>query len=116
YVPCDNEKLVALMRPLISRDAAIELVEKNIEPAHWDKDNRVRAKKFREMIESSDLEKIISVIKAVYENSKERESLGKKSFILDTGIMQKAEKRLYSELSRALGITEDEASSLFLNL
>jgi len=115
YVPCDNADLVSLMRPVIDKKSAEKLIKnaKNIAPVSWENDNRVRAKKFREIIESADHEKLIALIKAIYLNAKERESHGKKSFLLDGTLIEKAENLLYSELSVALGVEKSEILPLF---
>lgn len=114
FVPVDNEKLVSSMRPLLTRDEAMDMISriKNIPEAEWKADNRIRSEKFRQVIESGDREGMISVIKAVYENGIKRQEEGKKNFLADENIMRKAEKVIYSELSTVLEIPEGEVASL----
>ena len=113
FVPVDNDKLVASMRPLLTKKEAMEMISriKSIPEAEWKKDNRIRSENFRHIIESGDREGMISVIKAVYENGVKRHGEGKKNYLADENIMRKAEKVIYSELSIVLGIPENEVAN-----
>ena len=113
YVPVDNERLVAAMRPLISADEAHSLCEKikELPLLEISKDNRARTEKFRAVIESGDREAMLSMIKTVRAMAREREAVGKKGYISDTNMQNKAAKILYSELSYVLGVPESEMSA-----
>ena len=113
FVPVDNDRLVSSMRPLLTKEEAMDMISriKSIPEAEWKKDNRVRSEKFRHVIETGDREGMISVIKAVYENGVKRHEEGKKNYLADESIMRKAEKVIYSELSIVLGIPENEVAN-----
>ena len=115
FVPLDNERLVASIRPLISKIEAQELLEeiKDLAEVDWHRDNRVRTERFREIIESCDRRMILSMIKTVISKAHEREAEGKKGFISDTNMMNKAKKMLYSELAYVLELPYSEAAEHF---
>ena len=112
FVPVDNERLVSSMRPLLTKEEAMDMIHriKSIPEAEWQSDNRSRSESFRAIIESGDREGMIAVIKAVYENGLKRQEEGKKNFLADESLMKKAERVLYSELALVLEIPEDEVS------
>ena len=113
FVPVDNKKLVSSMRPLLTKEEAMDMIRriKTIPEAEWKSDNRIRSEKFREVIESGDRDGMIAIIKAVYENGLKRQEEGKKNYLADENIMKKAEKVIYSELSMVLGIPENEVAN-----
>lgn len=116
FVPTDNEKLVSTMRPLLTKEEAMDMIKriKTIPEAEWKNDNRIRSEKFRKVIESGDRDSVIAVIKAVYENGIKRQEEGKKNYLADENIMRKAEKVIYSELSIVLGIPENEVADFIV--
>ncbi len=113
YVPTDSETLVSAMRKPLSRKEAKALIAdiKNIPEAEWHKDSRKRSAEYRTLMESGNPRDIISVIKALYKSAKSRLDEGKKVYMTDENSMRKAEKLLYSELSLALNIPEDDIPS-----
>ena len=101
FVPTDNERLVSAMRPLLTRDEALELIRLSANPPaiQWVESNRARAEYFKKLMESGDRLQMFSMIAAIDESGKRRESEGKKNFLTDETARQKAEKLLFSELS-----------------
>ena len=116
YVPTDNERLVGAMRPLLSRERAQEILDgaSEVDALDWCPDNRVRTEKFRKIMESGDHRELIAMIKAINNMAKSRAEIGKKNYLSDDHVMQKAQKLLYSELSLVLGITADELTELIM--
>ena len=112
FVPIDNQKLVSAMRPILTKNEAMDMIRRirTIPEAEWKNDNRVRSEKFRSIIESGDRDGMISVIKAVYENRLKRQEVGKKNYLADESLLKKAEKVLYAELSLVLEIPESEVA------
>lgn len=117
YVPTDNEALISTLRYPISYDDATRLIEEieSVPEAEWQKDSRGRINHFKSIISEGDHRGIISVIKSIWKNGERRRAEGKKSYLMDETTLQKAERILYSELSIALGIPEDEVLSHILN-
>lgn len=110
FVPADNERLVSAMRPLLTREEAMDLIHsaKDAPAIDWIKENRARSEAFKRIMESGDRAKMISMIRAIDESGARREAEGKKNFISDENARAKAEKLLFSELSVVLGIAEEE--------
>ena len=108
FVPVDNEKLVAKMRPLLTREEVMEIIGSldSIPVADWIGDNRARSESFKCTIEEGDRVKMISMIKLINETAKRRAEEGKKNYLADENAMQRAEKLLYSEFATVLGIEE----------
>ena len=118
FIPVDNEKLTALMYPVISKNEAEALLSRvsSIQCLEWHHDNRIRAEKFREIIESGNREEIIALIKTVHEKSRLNKKEGKKNSLSDEKALKKAENLLYSELAEVLGITEAEAADALMRI
>lgn len=110
FVPVDNEKLVSQMRKLLTKDEILQVLHsaKDAPDCEWAKDSRSRAECFRQIMESGDRLKIISMIRTIYNAGIRREDEGKKNFLSDENAMHKAEKLLYSEFSLVLGIPEED--------
>jgi CarD family transcriptional regulator len=117
FVPCDSERLVSAMRPLLTRDEAIDLIRRidSLPDIEWIESNRARAEHFKKLMESADREAMFSMIRAIDENAKRREAEGKKNFLTDETARQKAERLLYSELSLVLEIPTEEIPSFIKN-
>ena len=106
FVPLDNDKLIASMRPLMTREGIDALIKDvvNIPECDWVPDSRRRADYFKSIIDSADQRAIIGLIKTVYKTGERRIAEGKKNYLADEGALHKAEHILYSELSVVLGI------------
>ncbi len=114
FVPVDNKKLVASMRPLLTRSEIEQLLakakENKLSDLEWHQDNRLRSEQFRKIIESGDREGILSLIRTVYENGVKRHQEGKKNYLTDENLMRKAERLLSQEFSEVLGISEEDVA------
>ena len=113
YVPCDNEKLVSAMRPLLTEDEARDFIEGRVElpEIEWVSENRARGERFKAIVESGDRAAMLAMIKAVHLSGLVREREGKKNYLTDEGLKQKAERILSTELSLVLGVDESELPS-----
>ncbi len=111
YIPVDTE---VFMRPVISREEAEDLLRK-IPDIEEDQDMTVNQKSleesYKESFRSHNCEDLVKVIKTAYTRRKYLEHSGKKSGKTDLQYMKRAKKLLNEELSTALGITVDEAST-----
>ena len=111
FVPTDNERLVSLMRPLLSGEEIISLIRSAADtpPIEWVAENRARQEYFKRIIESGDRRQMIAMISAIDESGRRRQAEGKKNFITDENARAKALKLLYSEVSVVFGIPEEDA-------
>lgn len=117
FVPCDSERLLSVMRHLLTREEALELIGRidKLPDIEWVESNRARADHFKKLMESADREAMFSMIRAIDENAKRREAEGKKNFLTDETARQKAERLLHSELALVLDIPIEEVPSFIKN-
>lgn len=113
FVPVDNEQLVSMMRPLLTREEIIEQIKKaqTLPECEWNNDNRRRADAFKRILESGDRAAILAMMRTIYNAGKRREMEGKKNFLADETVLKKAEKIIASEISVVVGINEEDAFS-----
>ena len=71
-------------------------------------DKNERAERFGSILKSCDLEGIVSIIKAVYEEREHRADSGKRLFAADEKAFTAAEHILHGEFAFVLGIKENE--------
>ena len=104
------------MRKIISKGYMTSLINDmtNMETL-WIDDEKTRNKQFKTMLKSGECEELITLIRSIYLNKKERKSFGKKSFKTDDEIMQTAEKLLNEEFGVILGIPPEEVPNYIKN-
>ena len=114
FVPTDNERLTSLMHPILTRSEADSLLSSPIDTAQieWSDNSRARTEYFKRIIESGDRSKIFAMIRAIYESGLRREESGKKNYLSDETVSQRAQKLISTELSLVLGISEEESAQL----
>ena len=108
YTPVDTE---VFMRPVISREEAIELIATipGIEAeAYENKNLRFSNEQYEESFQSHDCADLLRVIKAVYIKRCSANERGRKLGQIDERYMKRAEDRLHEEFAVALGIPKDE--------
>ncbi|MBO7196418.1 MAG: hypothetical protein J6V80_03700 [Clostridia bacterium] len=112
FVPTDNERLVATMRPLLTKDEIVALYNGStaLPEIEWVTENRARQEYFKRLMESGDRGAMLSMIRAIDESAARREAEGKKNFLTDENAKAKAIKLLHSEIAVVLDIPEDEVS------
>jgi RNA polymerase-interacting CarD/CdnL/TRCF family regulator len=109
FVPVDNDKLTSTMRPLVSEEQILRIIDSipEIDEAEWINDNRTRAESFKQTVECGTHAEIIAMIKAIFKTGMRRIEEGKKNYLADEAALKKAEHVLYSEFSAVLGIDEE---------
>ena len=109
YVPTDNDALLVKIKRILSAEEIYALV-KNIplKETIWIEDDKERKQKYREIIDASDREEIIKVIKTLFERKKELEAVGRKLHASDVAILDKAEKVIYEEFALVLDIKKED--------
>lgn len=107
YVPVD--KADTGLRKVVTEEEAWKIIEQipNVEEA-WISDDKQREQKYKEAIQSCDLQKLISIIKNMYHRKERRTALGKKNTSIDEHFFKLAENNLYTELAFAIGREKDE--------
>ena len=107
-VPVDTG---VFMRPVISKEQAIQLVEKIPEIQKEDctiHDQRMLAEHYRTFFESHECEDLVQLMKTVYAKNQSLKAMGRKPGKTDLQYMKRAEDLLYGELAVALEIAIDQ--------
>ena len=94
YVPTSRND--GSMRPVITEKEAQELIQ--MIPAinePWINNERDRERNYKEAIKSNNPQKLIGIIKLIYQRKKMRQEQGKKTTIIDNQYFDKAENLLY---------------------
>ena len=114
FLPVDNvgDKL----RNVITEKDALKLIENipQIEPVEIPFEKQ-RDKVYKDALLSSNPEKLVAVIKAIYERNEKRQSEGKKNGAVDEHFFKAAEERLYGELAFALKKNKDEMKKFIID-
>ncbi|MBR1797877.1 MAG: hypothetical protein IJ757_07715 [Clostridiales bacterium] len=109
YVPYNNEKLTAKIKPVISKDEALDLIhgidESSIE---WIEDRNARKELFNGLVSSGDRKNIVDVISAITARRRMLAEEGKTLNQQDEKILTDAEKRMNAEFAVALGMDPKE--------
>ncbi len=107
YVPVDHEEL---MRPVMDRTEAIELIERydDIETDDFtDSNSRTVEDHFKKLLRRCDCATAIRVVKTMRARINEQESRKHLPSSMYTRLLDRAEHQAASELSAALGIPEN---------
>lgn len=115
YVPVGNERSCEKMRPVLTKEEVIELIESMPElDTMWINNDRDRQKEFKDIILFGDSRDLIKLIRSIYFHKKQQVKMGKKLHIADERVFKNAEKILYEEIGYVFGIDPSEALDLIL--
>lgn len=103
-VPVDNK----FIRPIISKEEAINFIAKIPDINPIDMDNKYIESDYKELINSGSHEDLIRIIKTTYLRNDARIIKGKKTTEKDDNYFKMAEKLLYNEFAIALNLSFDE--------
>lgn len=111
YVPVNRTE--DSMRSVMTSNEAATLISRipMIEES-WVNNEKERERRYKEAIRSNDPEKLVGVIKLIYQRKKTRQEQGKKTTVVDGRYFDMAEKLLYSELEFAMKKSIDEVKNL----
>ena len=114
FVPKDNERLCALIKPLLSKEALFDAFDRfdSGDTPEWPESSRARQDVFKKVLEGDDRTKVLGIIYLIRESGKRRLAEGKKNFISDENILKRAEKMLTDEIMLVLGISAEEAMEM----
>ena len=109
YAPVENRRIV--MRPVITKDAANDLIAKipQIETV-WIINEKAREVQFKESLQTCDCVELVKMIKTLYVRKQQRIVNGKKVTVVDEKYFRQAEDKLYEELAFALGMEKSKVS------
>lgn len=111
YVPVDRTD--GSLRPVMTEAEARNLIIRipEIEES-WISNEKERERNYKEAVQSSNPERLIGVIKLIYQRKKTRQQQGKKTTAVDGRYFDTAEKLLYSELEFAMKKNKNEIHEL----
>ena len=112
FVPVDNEKLVAKMQPLLSREEILRLIhDMPGEDPLWEEDETLRKQLHASILSRGDRRELVRLIRSLYLHKKERESKGKKFHQCDERCLNEDEELINSEFSLVLQIPPQQVVS-----
>lgn len=111
YVPTD--KADSGLRRVVTEEEAWKIIDAipEIDEA-WIADDKQREQKYKEVIQSCDLEKLISIVKNMYHRKQKRTAQGKKNTSVDEHFFKLAENNLYTELAFAIGRNKEDMQEI----
>ena len=115
FVPCWNEKALAKMRKIMTKnqiDALIDSMPGQI--PNWIANDNERKEVYKKILASGDQSAIVSMIQAIYLHKKEREAEGKRLHMSDERFMKDAEQLLYNEWQYVLNMNKAELMAYIL--
>lgn len=115
YVPCDNEELVARMRPLLTREEIDALLSgADEERLQWIDDRNARSDLYRSVAADGDRRRLIRVICCLFRKKHERQEAGKRLSTMDESALQDCVRLIDEEFSLVLGIPRTDVMDYIL--
>ncbi len=112
YIPSHNENALAKMRPLMKKEALLELLNsEDIRKTEWIPDENRRKQYYRQLITSLDMEAMIRMIHALRQQRKALTEAGRKFHLCDENFLRDAQRLLRTEVSLVLDIPESETDA-----
>lgn len=116
YVPLSNEVLMAQIRPILTPEQMLALIEQVSDLGmDWIEEMRARTLAFRDVLGSGDRARLCAMIKLLYERRDALTKQGKKLYAADETALKKAEKLLFEEAAFVLEMSCEDISHLFLS-
>ena len=109
-IPVSNKTLVSRMRMLLSVDEVLSLIDRmpHENSIEWIEDRKRRNEEYRSIIMQGDRDKLVGLIRVIYEYAERQKELGKNIHAQDQRTLGEAERILYDEFSVVLGIKRED--------
>ena len=105
YVPTWNEKALAKMRKVMTKNEVNALIDSMpSKKPNWILNENERKEAYKKILASGDQAAIISMVQALYLHKQERETEGKRLHISDEYFLKDAEQLLYNEWQYVLNV------------
>lgn len=116
YVPVENEAAVAKLRPLMTKEALLELLHSDeVRNAPWIAEENQRKLRFRELISSGDRAQLMGMICALHRHKKAQSAAGRKFHQSDENFLNDAQKLLNAEFAQVFGLEPREVNAFIVN-
>lgn len=108
YVPALNEKLVAKMKEMLTKEEVIALIRSiPSKECVWIENESERKETYRSIVASGDRTELIRLIKTLHLHRAKQLEVGKKLHISDEKLLTEAEKILHDEFAYVLDIDRE---------
>lgn len=115
YVPVDNEKLVARIRPVLSLQEVLDMIHGLPQQEELQvEDEGQRQSVFREILQTGDQRRILQVIKSLRLRQDRCLSAGRKFHAVDERLLKDAETVLHEEFAFVLGLPREQVRPFIL--
>lgn len=105
YVPVEGEQSAGKLRPLLSREEVVSLIDALPQmQAPWIESRDARRERYREILRDGDRTAMMRAIRALHLRRREQEACGKRLYLADEHFLKEAESLLYDEFAVALQI------------
>lgn len=112
YVPTHNPVAVAKLRPILSKDDFISLLNsRTVKENVWIADEGKRKNHYKSLITSGDREALLQMIHTLHTQKQLQLSAGRKFHLCDENFLRDAERLLSSECAHVMGISMNEATA-----
>lgn len=109
YVPAHNPAALAKLRPILSKEAMLQLLRsESIRQDCWNPDETMRKMTYRELISSCDREALLRMVNTLHRHRRECLEQGRKFHLCDENFLRDAQRILSAELSVVLEIPASE--------
>jgi CarD family transcriptional regulator len=109
FVPTQNPSALAKLRPMLSREQIISLLQAECaEAPSWIIDENRRKLRYRELNSSSDVKDLVAMVRNLHLHRARQFEMGKKFHMCDEKFLRDCEKALSAEFAIVLNVPVDE--------
>ncbi|MBQ9413530.1 MAG: CarD family transcriptional regulator [Clostridia bacterium] len=109
FIPVDNAKLTAKLRPLLTKEEIDDLID-SVRDVHepWIEDRKERAELFRTILRECDMRAVLSLAGTIYLRKQFLDQEGKKLSPSDDSVLKQAESMTENEFAFVLHMQNTE--------
>lgn len=116
YLPLDNKKLIAKIRPLLTKKEIDDLLMGIADQIpEWENDRRRRAEIFNETLANGHTRELLLMIRCIYLKRSELLHKNKNLAVSDSNVLKAAEVLVEDEFSHVLNIQKDDVGEYIRN-
>ena len=109
YVPEENARLTGRIKPVLSREEVMELIQSMPElPDMWISDENRRKECYKNILLEGDRRALSAMIRTLYLHRQNQKAKGKKLHLSDERYLKDAERMLYSEFAVILNMNSED--------
>ena len=115
FVPIENEKLLAKMRPVLSKEEILEIIRSMPqEKTGWIEDEGERKLQYKAVLSGGSRRELICLIRTLYQRRQEQLAQKRKPHAADEFFLKEAEHILHDEFAYVLGLSQDQVLPFIL--